>query len=187
MHDWVELLNSISTGVVAAFTIVLVCVVYSQNRAAKLTERAWVVADFESPPPYSPEKIIRFAWKLTNLGKTPAWITEMSSPMGKVVPARGELPKEPPYEMKHPFPKEGLVLTPKGSIEQFLWLTSEQQAKLEVGEITLYIFGILKYKDIFGGRHETRYCFRFNPALGGADPATRDFCLAEQPNYNRAT
>lgn len=186
-HNWVDLLNSISTAVVAAFTMAMVFVVYSQNRATKLAQRAWVVPDFEVPPPFSLGRTTRFAWKLTNRGQTPAWITAVSKPMGKIVPKKEALPGEPQYEIQNPFPEEGLPLTPNGNFEQFTWVTSADQANVEIGEKDLYIFGTIKYRDIFGSQHETRYCFKFNPALGGADPVTRDFILVEQAKYNLST
>jgi hypothetical protein len=35
-------------------------------------------------------------------------------------------------------------------------------AQVDRGEGILYVFGIVKYKDIFGGKHETRYAIASN-------------------------
>lgn len=47
--------------------------------------------------------------------------------------------------------------------------------------------GIIEYRDTFGSKHETRYCYRFKPGPTEADPAPRDFYVDGPSSYNRAT
>jgi hypothetical protein len=47
--------------------------------------------------------------------------------------------------------------------------------------------GIIEYRDTFGSKHETRYCYRFKSGPTEADPAPRDFYVDGPSSYNRAT
>ncbi len=186
VHKIIEILNALSTLVVAIFTVVMVQVFRNQSRATKIAERAWIVPDAQEPAPYEPDKILRHVILLKNTGRTTAWITAIGS-RGKLVTSEDKLPQPPEYDMASPIPKNGTPLAPGGFVERPFWLTSAEAAQAETGELILYLFGIVRYRDVFGEEHETRFCFQFKPALGGTDPAMRDLYVGGPMSYLNAT
>lgn len=186
VHKVIDVINSFSTVVIAVFTVVMCYVVRNQNRATQIAERAWIVSDMEAAPPYEPNQTIRYVCRIRNKGRTPAWITEMGS-RGHVVKTENDLLTVPPYDMAGPFPKKGTPLPPEAFIPHPFWLDSAKLEKVEQGELTLYLFGMVKYRDVFDEEHEMRYCYQFKPALGGTDPAMRDFYFGGPKAYNSAT
>ena len=186
VHDWVDHLNAASTSVVAVFTVLVVIVYWKQLGTTRTAERAWVVADAPVYTPRPQDHLVELSWALMNNGRTPAWVTELGSG-GKIVKGGEELPENPPYTIAGPFPRDGTVLTPNGRIARGLTLSEAQMAQLDRGQGILYVFGIVKYKDIFGGKHQTRYCYRFKPGPTTGDPAPRDFYVDGPAPYLRAT
>jgi hypothetical protein len=185
VHGIIDLINAISTAIIAAFTIAMAVFIYNQDRTAKLTNRAWIVADMESPLPYEADKTVRFACRLRNKGQTPAWIIDIGS-RSAVFESEGQLPKIPQYDRAIQT-EEATVMTPDASLPQWFWLSSERLRLVESGQLGYWVFGFIRYRDIFDEEHETRYCFFFKPALGGADPVTRDFYIGGPPKYNKVT
>lgn len=187
VHGWIDFLNAISTAVVGAFTIVLAIVGIVQFLAARRAERAWIVPVIPDPPTKNLGQDVAIRWQVENRGRTPAWMTSLGS-AARIIKAGDELPKEPEYTMAGPFTKEGTVLSPEAKASRGVTIPAANMDAVEQGEqYLLYIFGIVTYRDIFGGEHETRYCFRFKPGLTKSDPAPRDFYVDGPANYNRAT
>jgi hypothetical protein len=184
--DWKSFLNAISTTVVAVFTVLMVAVYWSQLQATKTAERAWIVDLPPGLPTRNPDGDTEIRWQLENRGRTPAWVTSLGS-AAQIVAAGGPPPAIPPYTMSGPFPPQGTVLTPNGKIERGLTIPFANMTAVEAGTHALYVFGIAEYRDIFGSKHETRYCYRFKPGPTPADPAPRDFYVNGPPSYNRAT
>jgi hypothetical protein len=83
--------------------------------------------------------------------------------------------------------KHGAVMPPQARFSQLFYLIHDDIMSIEWGKHALYVFGFVKYRDAFGSKHETRYCYRFKVALGVSDPASRNFYLAGPPEYNKAT
>jgi hypothetical protein len=189
-HDAIDLLNALSTAVVSAFTVVLAIVAYRQYAATRIAERAWVVSQAPDPPPTNPEGDVAIRWVVENRGRTPAWVTSLGS-AARIIKARDELPENPPYTMAGPFTREGTVLPPKAKASRGVTIPAAKMAAVEHGyegkEYALYVFGIVEYRDIFGSKHETRYCYRFKPGPTEADPAPRDFYVDGPSSYSRAT
>lgn len=157
VHSWIDLLNALSTAVIAAFTLAMWRAIHNQNRAFRIAERAWIVPHAPSATQNSNGEF-DIRWLVENKGRTPAWVTELGS-AGKPARAEAELPQEPPYTMAGPFPPEGSVLPPEGKTERGITIPPAQMARLEQGLETLYVFGIVKYRDIFQAKHETKYCY----------------------------
>jgi hypothetical protein len=93
--------------------------------------------------------------------------------------------------MAGPFTREGTVLPPNAKASRGVTIAAAKMAAVEHGyegkEYALYVFGIVEYRDIFGSKHQTRYCYRFKPGPTEADPAPRDFYVDGPSSYNRAT
>jgi hypothetical protein len=186
VHDWVDFLNAISTSVVGAFTIVLAIVGIFQFFATRTAERAWIVPVLPDPPSKNLGQDAVIRWHVENRGRTPAWVTSLGS-AAKIIKAGDELPKEPSYTMAGPFTKVGTVLPPEGKASRGVTIPAANMDAVEKGDqYLLYIFGIVEYRDIFGSKHETRYCCRFKPGPS-ADPAPRDFYVDGPAAYNTAT
>jgi hypothetical protein len=187
VHNWVDTLNATSTAVVGAFTVVLAVIGARQFLASKMTERAWIVCLPPDPPTRNPNTgDAEIRWELENRGHTPAWVTILGS-AGKIVRAGDEIPENPPYTMAGPFPREGTVLAPNGKVLRGLTIPAAHMAFVEQGTHVLFIFGIVEYRDVFKGKHETRYCYRFKPGPTDADPSPRDFYVDGPRAYIRAT
>ena len=185
-HNLIDYLNAFSTFSVAIATIVMVVVVYNQSQATKTAERAWIVPEIQFPLLESVDGGIEVLNHFLNKGRTPAWVTGMGS-RGQVLRPENELPPEPTYTLAGPFPAGGNVLPPGAYTRQGLPLNAQQWASIEKGESVFYFYGFVAYRDIFGGNHETRYCFRFKPAPTDTDPSPRDFYVTGPTGYNRAT
>jgi hypothetical protein len=186
IHNLIDFINSLSTFVVAIFTIVMCVLVGRQNHATRLMERPWIVVDMEKPVPYESNKKIRYVATIMNQGHTPAWITAMGS-HGQIVKTIEDLPKQPQYDMAGPFSKKGSPMPPGAVVHQPFWLEETRLSQVERGESTLFLFGMVKYRDVFGVEHETRYCYQFKPALGLTDPVMRDFYVGGPDTYIEAT
>jgi hypothetical protein len=186
MRSVIDFINSLSTFVVAVFTVVMCVLVAKQNRATKVMERAWVIVEMDRPPAYEADKVIRYEAIIRNTAHTPARITALGS-HGQVVQSEKELPSAPKYDMASPFPATGNPLPPGAEVRQPFWLDAVRLAKVEKGEAILFLFGIIQYDDVFGDKHETRYCFQFKPALGLTDPVMRDFYVGGPATYLSAT
>lgn len=187
VHNWIDLLNALSTLAVAIATVVMVVVAYNQHRATKRAERAWVVADTPNLPVVNPQTgDAEISWILPNNGRTPAWVTELGTAT-RIERVGEELPENPPYTMSGPFPPEGSVLTPTGRIERGITIPAANMAAVEQGTHTLYVFGIVKYRDIFENQQEYRYCFKFHPGPTADNPAPRGFYVGGPAAYNKAT
>ncbi|MGA9304958.1 MAG: hypothetical protein WBW31_06080 [Candidatus Sulfotelmatobacter sp.] len=185
----VDFINSGSTVVIAIFTILTFFVYREMLRSSKIAERAWVVSDIASSIPEDAKDSpngFQIIYLLGNKGRTPAWITAIGS-RGRLTTAVKKLPPEPDYDWAGPFPPEGTVQPPNASIERGTKLSQADLNYVEIGVSTLYIYGIVKYRDIFGDEHETRYCYVFKPGPTADNPAPRGFYIDGPEGYNAAT
>lgn len=185
-HDAIDRLNAFSTAVVGAFTVVLAIFTYRQYRATRTAERAWIVQQAPGPPTRNPDGDYEIRWELQNRGRTAAWVTSLGA-TGTIVQAGQNLPENPQYTMAGPFPPEGTVLSPEGKVLRGLTIPLDQMTAVEQGTHTLYVVGMVEYRDVFGSKHETRSCYRFHTRPTAIDTSPRDFYVDGPPSYIRAT
>jgi len=155
------------------------------------SERAWMIAKMDKPIiPLERERWF-FATipKLTNKGKTPAFIVEIGNAIA--VLARNErLPAIPSgYEERNIFRSEGrgISIPPEGEAGKGIVHEIEDPTPFHKGDSILWVHGYVKYRDVFVEEiRETRYCFRCVPSLiiGMND---HSFVIDGPPAYNRAT
>lgn len=102
----------------------------------------------------------QFPAKLVNMGKTPARIdatairyvrTSTHPSRWEETPDYGELSEREQYA----FPDEIMTLT--GQLSPVGTLTKSQIEDIENEREYLFAFGIVKYRDVFGNPHETRF------------------------------
>lgn len=184
-HDWVNNINSFSTAVIAAFTVLMFVVVHRQDRAMKIAERAWIVSDIGPPQPVGSIDTVQVKCKIMNNGRTPAWITAMGS-SGQFVRSEQDLPTNPNYTLAKPFAHSGTVLTPNGYTETGISFETKRLELAEKGEVILYFFGFVEYRDVFDQKHKTRYCYRLKPSQDLTSQTSLDFYIDGPEGYNTA-
>src|SRR5271157_217108 len=187
--------------------------IYRQTKAAKDSERAWVLVKRVGNPEqwYAPDKPSYFpgmVFEFGVYGKTPARVTSadfrlhLVSPKPGVKPPEPELPRIPDYRSgsrDSEIPEKGRVLPPGDNFRiriglDPLTLTEEQWVKLRDSEMIMCAYGVIKYRDAFGRNKETRTCYVYNFAWGGVITAPDGTVLnppgfrAGGPSgYNKAT
>jgi hypothetical protein len=107
----------------------------------------------------------QFPAKIVNVGKTPAKLEALALRYVRTPTRPSRLGPEPDYgelssENNHfAFPNEEIALTavlsPEGT------MTKSQIAAVQNKEEFLYSFGIVKYSDVYGILHETRFGYRY--------------------------
>jgi hypothetical protein len=199
-HDWPELVNAVSTLVIALFTIVTSVAIFCQVKTARNTDRAWVII---LPMAWNPGvqrtkmegavPLNVFNASVKNIGRTPAKILELSV---KYVMLDKEglkgLPANPEYPECARF--DSLLLVP----QEFIYrvetlsptpvLTEKLAQAVEGGKLFLYAYGYVVYADVFGKKRETRrgYLYDFPPGLQ-ASVHNASFRQWGPSAYNHAT
>jgi hypothetical protein len=186
---------------IAIATLVLAGTAWTQAKAAKVSaiaaklgaeaqinaERAWMVAKMEDlPSEFVPDQTLRVVCHVRNMGKTPALLCAKGE-RKELQDSKYSLPDRPPtYENLIRW-DSGAILPPQSEIVVFFYLFSNETSFVYNGERALWIHGFIEYRDAFDKPHETRYCFRYFPRLGGKDTATVGFYPDGPAIYNRAT
>jgi hypothetical protein len=196
------------------FTAVLAFVAVLQWRTTDLQrsitqtdERAWISASIDLTPEERAERKLELGFegtpvatvyypnigiKLTNTGKTPAQnifskvLVEIQS---RQRPVRLECVDDPNDTCQASsvtygiiFPSDKMVNNQAHRVRPF---TDDEVRLWNEGEDYLTIFGVVTYADVFGVKHETRFCFWFvNPNAPRKD---RSFDARTCVAYNRAS
>jgi hypothetical protein len=127
------------------------------------------------------------AYSFKNFGTTPAWITDASGLFNKTTDLNN-LPPEPVY-FPTGFTHEAIVAPDSPTSEVTLplfpnpMLTPDEIRSVERRELFLYAYGIIKYRDIHGREHETRWGWVYFVPIGL--DFTRNMRLAGPKAYNR--
>lgn len=128
------------------------------------SERAWVVADAPKiPSEISSSQPITVFCVVGNRGKTMARVVEKGENWC-IQSTLGDLPATPDYGETVKWP-DGVVLSPAS--ESVLTRTlrvpnSDAWGKVVGASMVLFVFGFVRYMDVFDRQHETRYIFRFD-------------------------
>jgi len=154
--------------------------------AFMIGERAWMVAEMEPLPDNRPEVTYRMVCRVKNMGKTPAHLTAKGE-QSDVGDRSFRPPDDPPIYGSLIRWENEAILPPGAGMDTLLYLTANQALPVYIGEKSLWVHGFVEYKDSFGNPHETRYCFRYYPRLGGKDVATVGFFPDGPAAYNKAT
>lgn len=173
-----------ATLLLALLTLGIAWTALIQARAVQNAQRAWMVAKMEDlPPEYVPDQTLRMACHIKNMGKTPARLTEK----GERRDLGGTLPETPRAYDNIVRWEKGVILPPNSEIVVILYLSAGETLQVYKGEQALWVHGFIEYKDVFGKRHRTRYCFRYYPGLRAKDPATVGFYPEGPVAYSEAT
>ncbi len=163
--------------------------------AVKSAERPWVLATLDGRafrPDTMNDAVIRVVCNCENYGRTPPTINALVAKMIQLDRTQTLAP-EPNYSATDVQAQTSelllapVVLPPGGRIQRPFYLPRLGRLAVERGDAILYIYGQVLYRDAFGDEHETRFCYEFKPALGGADPAIAGFYISGPAPYNKAT
>jgi hypothetical protein len=183
---WDSYLNAFSTAIIAGLTFLMWRVYCAMLHATKITERAWLVSDIGLITKTQKDDIFQVIVEVRNNGKTPAWVTAAGS-NGWCETKQKPLPETPSYTHLSPFTKEGQLLPPTASLPQGITLQKSHIEMAVKGEASLYMFGYVEYRDVYGNQHLTRYCYQAKPALDLNHPSPLDFYIGGPDQYSKAT
>jgi hypothetical protein len=178
-------------------TWVLLVLVWLQARIAKIhtdalvnSERAWVVAEMGKTERMIPADEVGWFWirpKIKNIGKTVARVRQIRARLR--FNKKGELlPPEPEYPLGEGVDIQNInVLFPPEFTTQPIELifTGDQLAKVNKGELLLYVHGFIVYLDFSGKERRTDFCYRYIVPFGGStEPPGFYIDATAPPKYN---
>ncbi len=161
------------------------------------SERAWVLIEISNFPEFQPGPTrVELIWifpTMRNYGKTPARITRVRG-IVKLVPDGKQLPGVPEYTLGQGFDDQiNLVLPPAVPMQPRLGLTGQEFIQVREQKVTLYVHGIVDYRDFSGKDRSSAYCYVYviqgYVIQGGFSPAKSGFYPAfnAPPAYTECT
>ena len=180
-----------STVLYTVVTALLLGAVITQILAYWAKERAWMIMSIGNGNARSIDEngrqFLEFTGDIKNYGQSPAIITKTEH-SASIIKREEQLPTHPQYlarpEVSY-FAPDPIV--PQGGSPVYWKITKEAMAEICTGQRNLYIFGRVIYKDIFGRNRETRYCFRYFPAIPGTHDRHVGFFPDGPPDYHKLT
>jgi hypothetical protein len=131
-----------------------------------------------------------FRWNFRNVGKSPAFVEKVATRF-IVIKSLDELPHEPQYLPPVNLASSSEPVLVGETLDRPIYMPVESKlsyAELETehrsGKCILYAYGLVRYSDVYGREHETR----FGLAYKSAPTPTREidrFYLAGPQAYNR--
>jgi hypothetical protein len=119
---------------------------------------------------HKPELI---GYMVKNYGRTPGWVTSQWA-TAKIVETESQLPQPPDYFCKPAsifVRKSNAAYVPGYRRRNRIFIPSDDLTPVASRTSFLYVYGIITYRDIAGGNHETRFCFRWHvPDTDDIDP-----------------
>jgi len=179
---WLVIVGLIQAGILA----LTVCAIVGQIKAAKDSERAWILVNRVGSPNkwYDQDTAIYpsaiFEFKIS--GKTPAKIMDASLILRPVPVKHGISPAEPDlpptfaYERQvkrnQEIPELGRVLAPEVIFQaqiilENVFLSEHEWFDLRDGKTIMCAYGFIVYRDAFKREKETRVCYVYNFSNGG--------------------
>lgn len=147
--------------------------------ALVMIERAWIVVTIHPilPAETLTPREVTIVTEVTNYGKTPAWITGVTAMLNigefDDVPlphdsinygpvTYGRLPDEPKYGNTTLITTVP-ILTSGQSMTLSLVIGQGDFSKIRIGKASAYVYGIIKYRDIFGHSPQSvRFCYSYD-------------------------
>jgi len=213
-RDWIDyallicnILLVIGGGITACIALSSLSDISTQTRAAVIAataakisaeaqmsgDRAWILVEklkideFVWARPEE-QKTATFSYTINNYGKTPAFVSALEirfeigsssdTPPNLAIFGTEDFLINPhiiPQNDERPCNTE---LSPNSSP------TSEQIKAIEESRLFLWVYGIVKYRDIYDAPHETRFCFNNKYS---STKAPIELQMAGDPKYNNAT
>jgi hypothetical protein len=114
----------------------------------------------------------RIRYTLRNYGRSPGWLISHRG-YAQIVPTINGLPSSPDYSRTASFlgERSNLLYEPGKDRGTAVSIPSAELDPVANRESFLYVYGIIKYKDVWNGIHETGFCFYWHvPGPGDPDP-----------------
>lgn len=158
------------TAVYTIFSGLTLIAIFRQNRSIQNTERAVLIPSWDNLVHINPEAQPGtlshcFQWNFQNCGRTPAFIREIHGSL-ILLDSIENLPRKPDFRYRKTY--QGDPLAPGARMEQMFYSpmadardyrTIENEFR-QNGKI-LFAYGFVRYDDIFGRTHETRFGLRY--------------------------
>jgi hypothetical protein len=162
-------------------------------------ERAWLIVNLDALSTESFLKRVRTEGEratrelklaIKNVGRTPSQISSISA-RAVLVEYGSAAREEPEYGPAENW--AGRLLVPMDSVGHFVMIETEYQMtelyqQMSSGQMTIFVYGYVRYADVYGRAHET--CFGLRRRLKWSNAALGPTILDEQfgpPEYNSAT
>ena len=123
-------------------------------------------------------------YRFKNDGRTPAVLIEVQH--GIHCYRRNDLPTKPDYSQMAILDQGGVVVPPNG-ISDLRWMCAAPAnfaettnfAQIIVGDVALYFYGLVRYRDLFGRIYRTGFCWHYQ------HPTSMGVAGGEAYNYRR--
>jgi hypothetical protein len=123
-----------------------------------------------------------------NYGRTPGWVTSIWA-NARIIPVMNGLPHPPLYFIKGAsinIEKCDALYAPEADRKSRIFIPADDLIPVAERESFLYVYGIIHYRDVWGEKHETRFCFYWHvPVTGELNPP--DFYQEGPEGYNGQT
>ena len=183
------------TALYTLFSGITLVAIFRQNRSIQNTERAVLVPSWNDLVHQNPEVESGtlshcFQWNFQNCGKTPGFIRELQGTL-ILLNSLDDLPLKPKFDKLVQFQSdplipgkmmETMIFSPLGDSRDYQTVDAEFRKN---GKI-LFAYGIVRYEDIFGKMHETRFGVRYE-ARDNFSPSNDHFVVAGPKSYNQYT
>ena len=155
-------------GCIALTTLATLFLLDNQITAIRNTERAFLIPIWERWPRRvegTKGEAPSFEWEFKNCGKTPAFVRESVAHL-ILIDSLDNLPKKPDYSGAVTY--HGDPLIPRQEMDRNFFsqmkdsrdsITIEDEHR--TGSKILYAYGMVRYDDMYGRSHETRFGVRF--------------------------
>jgi hypothetical protein len=190
--EWLVVYVTVAYTLISGFTLV---VIYRQNRSIQNTERAVLIPTWDNLihlNPEAPNGTVShcFQWNFQNCGKTPGFIRELQGNL-ILLNSLNDLSRKPRYDKRIAF--QGDPVIPGKSLEIGFYSPMKDARPYQTIEDDfrknakiLFAYGFVRYQDIFGRTHETRFGLRYQ-ARESFDPTMDHFTVDGPKAYNRYT
>jgi hypothetical protein len=135
---------------------------YAMDRGMKVDQRAWVGPMNVHHMHPGPNAGVRVQLALTNIGKTPAFVSGIQKNSLFIDGDLAEVPSQP--ILKQDFTGRTVVFPNQAGIGIDIPAPDYNDADLNAirnHTKTLNFYGRVDYSDIFGGRHFTTFCYHY--------------------------
>jgi hypothetical protein len=181
------------TAIYTLFSGFTLFAVFRQNRSIQNTERAVLVPSWDNlvhlNPEAAPGKLAHcFQWNFQNCRKTPGFIRELQGTL-ILLESMADLPRRPKYDKRISFQSDPLI--PGKMMETMIYSPLDDSREYQAIEVEfrkngkiLFAYGFVRYEDIFGRMHETRFGLRY-AASEAFRPSEDHFVVAGPKAYNQ--
>lgn len=148
------------------------------HNLAEMDQRAWIgpvkvrapeLTDASNHYVYVvPGSKLDFTAEVTNFGKSPGWMTEVSYRAG-MAPSDREM--VPDYRGEDTIGKSASIIWPQQPAQTLrtnqgtIVLSATDIEAIKLGSLRVFFIGEIKYTDIFKKPHTTTFCYQMNPTL----------------------